>query len=479
MKNILNKKVIWTTLIIIFVFPFLGLIFNEWFGWNLGNIITITTESKVFLSVWTTAFGVIGLIINIVINSGRLTNQEKQLQLQLKNERNSRFSKAIELLGNNHESARIGAVHTLISLAKEYENDYKELVFNILCSHIRTTTSKSEYKVLYDSKPSNEILTIIEILFKKGTDNRTLFEGFKADLSGSFLKGLNLNNSAFNNTNFTDVNLIDSNLNNIDFIGSTFSNADLRTKMITHCNFSSSTIINSHLENTMLDVCHFEDSFISNCHFELCEMFSPYFIGASIIKSHFEGTYINDGHFEGSNISTTLYIRSYISNSSFNGSLIYPTVRFNGATIEDVSFDGAFLKMVCFKGCAIDNASILGGGNFELTSQEINKFYGDRTLLLEKQVNKDSILLKQILFGSVDFKLMQSIDRKMKDGNVEENIINRIYEELSSIQHIESSKDNFNCGLLPKVVADKSISIIKESEINCGGWRQNRNRSLI
>lgn len=474
-KKLIKRKVFWLLpLVILFIFPIIAIVFNEWLGWSWGKLIIITPDSKVFLTLWTTAFGVVGLIINIVINSSRLTNQEEQLRLHSKNERNSRFSKAIELLGNNHESARIGAAHTLISLAKEYKEEYRKLVFDILCSHIRTTTYQNEYRDLYSEKPSNEIQTIIEILFKKEADNKSLFEGLKADLNGSFLKGLYLHDAAINYANFKDVNLTNSKLTNVDFIGTNFLNTNFRTEMLSNCNFQSSVISNSHFEGTMLNGCHFTDSSISYTHFEQTTMFSSHFEGANINMTHFEGVNIDDGHFEGSNISCCLFVGSEIFKAFFNGALLNLNVKFCGASIEEVSFDGTYLNRVNFEGCALDKVSLLGGGDYEFSNNDRSSFNRDRTFLLEKQKNKKTVFSNKLKFGLLNLEGIRRIEKWMKDSNVDSNIITNIYKKLSNIPNIESNQDNFTQGILGIDIAELSIKKLKEIETKCKGWRQNR-----
>jgi uncharacterized protein YjbI with pentapeptide repeats len=472
-QKLLKHKVFWL-LLIVFVFPFVGIAFNEWYGCNWGDLINITPASKVFLTVWTTAFGVIGLIINLIINSNRLTNQEEQLSLQSKSERNSRFSKAIELLGNNHESARIGAVHTLYSLAKEYKKEYKELVFNILCSHIRTTTYTKEYQEIYLKKPSNEIQTIIEILFRKEQNNNSFFDGLEADLNGSFLRGLFLHNAALNGANLKDVVLFNAKLFNVDFIKTNFFNSNLRTKMLTDCNFQSSVIRKSRFEGSMLNRCHFENSFIHGSHFEQTLMSSLHFEGATISQTHFEGANIDDVHFEGSNISTSLFICSEISKTHFNGALINQNVRFSGATINETTFDGAYLNQVYFEGCEIKQTSILGGGHFEFSAEDRSQFNSDKTFLLTKQKNKGTVISDTLHFGLLNLEVTRFLDKRMKEGKVQDDIIEKIYAILSAKQRIKSKQDDFTQGLLDVDIAEQFIRIIKKAEIKCNGWRQNQ-----
>ena len=72
-------------------------------------------------------------------------------------QRQERLKNAIEHLGHKSDSVRLGGAYELFHLAKDtLEEDPKEklsqTVLDILCAHIRRTTSKSKYREKYKSK---------------------------------------------------------------------------------------------------------------------------------------------------------------------------------------------------------------------------------------------------------------------------------------------------------------------------------------
>jgi hypothetical protein len=103
--------------------------------------------------------GVVAVVIGIFQTNKRITQQEKQ-------GRDARFAAGVELLGNPHESTRIGGAYNLYFLARDFE-EYRAPVCEILCAHIRTVTGAKEYRDKYAEKPSNEVQTIISLLFWK------------------------------------------------------------------------------------------------------------------------------------------------------------------------------------------------------------------------------------------------------------------------------------------------------------------------
>jgi uncharacterized protein YjbI with pentapeptide repeats len=169
------------------------------------------TPTKDFYTSWITLFGSIGVIINLVFFAVRLKNQDRQIKLQLNANLDQRFALAVETLGNDGESARTGAIYSLYHLAMEHEK-YRQTVMDILCSHIRSKTNEKEYKDSFKEEPSNEIQTTINLVFKEnGLFYKHHIKLERPNLSKSFLKGANFNNSKLYDTIFTYSNLQNAN----------------------------------------------------------------------------------------------------------------------------------------------------------------------------------------------------------------------------------------------------------------------------
>lgn len=183
-------------IVVLFFIPFICVFINYSTSLYFGDLYTFgISDRKDFFTVWIALFGAIGIAFNIYQNQKRTKNQEEQLEkqqaqidLQSKSQRDSRFSKGIELLGNENESARTGAAYSLCFLAKDYPDEFSKPVFDILCSHIRTLTTSEKYLKKYTTV-SNEVQTILELLFKNIDDhNCILFYYHIADLRGANLE---------------------------------------------------------------------------------------------------------------------------------------------------------------------------------------------------------------------------------------------------------------------------------------------------
>ncbi len=104
----------------------------------------------------------------------RLENQQAQIDLQIEQRTDERFTTAVNLLGSNETSARTGAIYSLYHLALE-EEKYRKEVAQILCSHIRSKTNEQDYQKNHKNRPSNEIQTTIDLLVRDTNGNTGIY----------------------------------------------------------------------------------------------------------------------------------------------------------------------------------------------------------------------------------------------------------------------------------------------------------------
>ena len=108
-------------------------------------------------------------------------------------QRQERLKNAIEHLGHERDSVRMGGAYELFHLAKDTEK-LRQTVMDILCAHIRQTTTGQttrgkDYQAEHKTKPSEEIQSLLTLLFR---EEHNVFEDCSINLQGSYLNGANL-----------------------------------------------------------------------------------------------------------------------------------------------------------------------------------------------------------------------------------------------------------------------------------------------
>ena len=94
--------------------------------------------------------------------------------------RQERLKNAIEHLGHESDSVRLGGAYELFHLAQDTEN-LRQTVLDILCAHIRRATGEAEYREKHESKPSEEIQKFADSALRAGARS---FQGSTCQLEG-------------------------------------------------------------------------------------------------------------------------------------------------------------------------------------------------------------------------------------------------------------------------------------------------------
>ena len=258
----------WITLLIIFFYPFYCPLISEITGFRLTELYTFGLPRNEFMFAWIALGGIIGIISVIRLTQKRISIQEQQqenqrIQFDKQNEkqdkqlRDNRFSSCVELLGNPRESARIGCAYNLYFLAEESPDDYLDPVCEILCAHVRTITNEKTYQDKNREKPSNEIQTVLNLLFKKNKHERLIFRNCYKNLDAAFLAGANLHSATLHNVNFrnaalsvvdfesaelSDIEFINAALRSVNFNGAKLSNINFMFALFNYVGFFDATL---------------------------------------------------------------------------------------------------------------------------------------------------------------------------------------------------------------------------------------------
>ncbi|MDE0503916.1 MAG: hypothetical protein OXI86_07535, partial [Candidatus Poribacteria bacterium] len=147
----------------------------------IGQLLGLSEKNEIlkFLGI---GFGGILLVWQAVIANKRAKALEETAKAQAKateeqakanenaeqGQRQERFKNAIEHLGHQSVSVRLGGAYELFHLAKDTTDEAKDLhqtVLDILCAHIRQTTGGGKYREDYPFNPSEEVQSLLTLLF--------------------------------------------------------------------------------------------------------------------------------------------------------------------------------------------------------------------------------------------------------------------------------------------------------------------------
>lgn len=271
------------------------------------------------------------LLIQATVSYRRAVAMERTVTLQVqqgsvieRGNRQSLFKSAIDHLGSTSSMVRLSAGHELFELALNFE-DLRATVFSILCAHIRETTTKLKYRDVFKNHPSEEVQSLISVLF---VDGKEIFHKLPADLSRCWLRGATFRNAALIRGRFDDANLEHAKLWHGDFRDSSFMNAKLAhlrcyDTMFQYANFFLADLSRAKLQG-MLQGATLDCTTLD---------------GADLSRSQMQGAKLRFASLKGALLNSTRLYLSDLTYANLQGSFVGNT-QFQAATLINCDMRG-------------------------------------------------------------------------------------------------------------------------------------------
>ena len=300
--------------------------------------------------------------------------QAKANKLTEQGQRQERLKNAIEHLGHEKDSVRLGGAYELFHLAKDtLKEDAKEklsqTVFDILCAHIRRTTGESEYRKAYESSPSEEIQSLLTLLF---VQDHEVFDALPINLQGTWLNGIILPKARLWGADLTGAHLQDADL---DF-------ANLQGALLYRAHLRGAKLHWTHLQKACL---HWAD-----------------LRGVGPGGTKMQGAYLTETNLQGARLIGAQLQGAYL------GKTLLHAANLSRATLQGADLTGAQLQAACL------DKTILKG----ITSQK-----GDRTIFenqIRSRIGMANDLSGVVFEGGLSRRDLESIIRGLPDEKARE-----------------------------------------------------------
>ena len=254
-------------------------------------------------------------------------------------QRQERLKNAIEHLGHQSVSVRLGGAYELFHLAQDTE-DLRQTVLDILCAHIRRTTGEEQYREKHKSKPSEEIQSLLTLLF---VQEHEVFKEFHVNLQGSWLNG-------------ADLNL-----------------ARLEKAVLNGAYLQGAQLLAAHLQEAQFMTAHLQEAQLLAAHLQGAQLVTAHLQGAQLVAAHLQGAELGCAHLQGAKLGY-----AHLQGAGLRGA------RLQGAEFTRTRLQGANLRGAYMEG-------IIRGGNSFLVFEE----------QIRMRINQDSDLSGAIFSGGL------------------------------------------------------------------------------
>ena len=298
----------WPYLLLVVLFSaFVAVMVSEnlcWISPYLG--LTKKNETLTFLGI---GMGGILLALQAVIANKRaqamedaanaqadaVKEQAKANQNTEQGQRQERFKNAIEHLGHPSDSVRLGGAYELFHLAKDTK-ELRQTIFDILCAHIRQTTGEKKYREDYPSKPSEEVQSLLTLLF---VQDHEVFKGCHINLQGSWLKGSNLYRARLRDADISAVQLQGAGLADAQLQGAFLAGVQLQGARLVGAQLQEALLTKAQLQGARLTNAQLQEAFLEEAQLQGAFLVGVQLQGAILAEAQLQGAILAEAQLQG------------------------------------------------------------------------------------------------------------------------------------------------------------------------------------
>jgi len=315
-----------------------------------------------------------------------------------------RFGETIILLNCEEPIVVLGGIGELHTLAIENKK-YRKKVHKIFCSYIRKNSAKIYNKIDFKETPNKcpEIIQeLIDCLFKPYSNEKCIYENYKANLSYCNFKNCNfenreIKNAIFKNCVFENCNFTNSTITSCKFDNGKLNSCQFNERgelsveietmheveggyskegILTHCTFCDATLINCSFSEKKLFFCDFSNGNLKDCTFFNGDLSNCKF-NVNLHDCNFRGTKIQVCSFENGELYNCNFYNGTLSSCCFEKTRLIDSCKFEKGRFYNCWFTYSKLKKCrfdsgtlteCRFGGNIGEGTVLEKCNFDTTN---------------------------------------------------------------------------------------------------------------
>ena len=220
--------------------------------------------------------------------------------------RQERLKNAIEHLGHDSSSVRLGGAYELFHLAED-NKELRKTAFDMLCLHIRQTTGEKEYQREHKSKPSEEIQSLLTLLF---VQDHEVFKNCDINLQGSWLKGADLRKARLPRAILTGAHLQKADLSFAYLQKASLDKAYLQKADLSFAYLQGAFIFQTHLQEANLSMARLQEANFSWAELQ----------GANLDEAQLQGAHLERTQLQGANLFKAQLHETYLKEADLRGS---------------------------------------------------------------------------------------------------------------------------------------------------------------
>ena len=331
-------------------------------------------------------------------------HQARANQTTEQGQRQERLKNAIEHLGHKSDSVRLGGAYELFHLAQDTP-ELRQTVLDILCAHIRRTTGEPEYRDKHQSKPSEEIQSLLTLLF---VQEHKVFTGLHINLQESWLNGSDLDQARLEK-----AVLVRAHLHGAQLVG-----AHLHKAQLVEAHLHEADLEGAQLYGADLRAAHLHGAQLVGAHLHKARLWGAHLHEANLIGAHLHGASLRGARLHGADLGGAQLYGSYLWGAQLHGAQMMGAhlhgadlraAQLYGASLEGAQLYGAYLWGAHLHGADLRAAQLHGASSGPKLS--IMLFEAS----IKERIGKESDLSGAIFAGGLTQEDVDSIGTGLAD----------------------------------------------------------------
>lgn len=274
-----------------------------------------------------------------------LISEEKQVT--------ERFTQAINQLGSDEITVRVGGIYALERIAKDSDKDHWTII-EVLSSFIREPVQlKPEQLAKSSTKIRKDVQAALTVIGSRTVkydppDKRIDLSGANlanANLSKAVLKSANLSEAVLESANLSDAQLDDADLSCANFYGADLRKAKMHRVNLTHANFSCADLTNAELIEAKILLPQLRMHNAVLCEANLT--------GVDLVGADLSCAVLTDAILRGAILRKAKFSKEGLGEYHRD-----PTLE--GADLTEAKLETADLRGVCLRGAKLEGAVLRG-----------------------------------------------------------------------------------------------------------------------
>ncbi len=324
----------------------------------------------------------------------RAIESDKQNEMTEKGHIHERFKAAIDHLGNKESiSVRIAAFNEFYRLAElDPESGLQKTIFGILCAHLRQTTKDENYqkkeraevanleknkltdtgsdiKKTKEIKPTEEVQSLLDILFKPNNENKLIFGDIDANLEGVYLHGANLQSANLQGANLEEANLKKAKLQNAKLQKANLKKANLQQACMDNAYLQKAELQNANMGGAFMKGADMKGADLQEAKLQEAVLQNAILQNANMEQADMKGAYLQRADLKYAILWLVCLQNAYLQHANLEKADLYGA-QLQGANLSRTCLYEVNLHEANLQGATMLSAKLQGAKFFNTT---INK----------------------------------------------------------------------------------------------------------